>query len=72
MRRIEYGRSRGEASGGGRDGLLNRGSRVRIPAPAPPFCASSADRSQKVLGAGRADGALVVGSTSPRWIENYG
>jgi hypothetical protein len=35
MRRIEYGRSLGEALRGDRTGLLNRGSGVRISAPAP-------------------------------------
>ena len=35
MRRIEFSRRREEASCGVRDELLNRCSRVRIPAPAP-------------------------------------
>ena len=38
MRRIEYSRRREEASCGVRGELLNRGSGVRIPAPAPTAC----------------------------------
>ena len=35
MRRIEFSRRLEEASCGSRNGLLNRGSGVRVPAPAP-------------------------------------
>jgi hypothetical protein len=37
MRRIEFARRREEASCGARDGLLDRGSQVRILSPAPLF-----------------------------------
>jgi hypothetical protein len=37
MRRIEYSRRHEEPSCGVRDELLNRGSGVRVPAPAPLF-----------------------------------
>jgi hypothetical protein len=38
MRRVEYSRRLEEASCGVRGELLNRGSGVRVPAPAPLFC----------------------------------
>ena len=50
MRRNEFSGSPEEASCGVRGELLNRGSQVRIPSPAPLGCASSADASQEALG----------------------
>ncbi len=50
MRSTEFHRSHEEAPCGARNELLNRGSGVRVPAPAPKSCASSADVHQKAVG----------------------